>query len=306
MTKTICPDFLDQSYQMLLEGRVFPGISHLSASLRYVRDTSNADDWNQFCLEECPCHPIHHLLQQDPFTNHSFRRPRGYAGDAELMDIIYQRMPISSDTPTLGRSVYDFCMNASMLQSVRARRVALSATLDAIADKTMKPRVLSVACGHLREIEFSYAVQNGKIEVLTAFDQDERSLAEVRRCTRDLNVETIEGSVRDLLDGSVAFESYDFIYSAGLYDYLLAPTARRLTTQLFEFLRTGGTLLLANFLPALRDAGYMEAFMRWPLVYRTAEEMDSLACCIPKSALSRRECFYDPPGCVVFLELTKR
>lgn len=298
-------DFLDQSQKTLLEGRVFPAMSHLNSSLRQARDDSTADDWNRFCLEECPQHPIHDLLQQDPFTNHSFRRPRGYAGDADLMDIIYGKTPLPDDSTRLGRTIYDFCMNAPMLQSVRARRVALAATLDAIAEKRTAARVLSIACGHLREAEFSHAIQNGDIEILTAFDQDERSLDEVRRSCGHLKVETVAGSVRDLLNGSVAFENYDFIYSAGLYDYLLAPTARRLTAKLFEFLRPGGTLLLANFLPALRDAGYMEAFMRWPLVYRSAEEMDELAAALPQSELVRRECFYDPPGCVVFLELMK-
>lgn len=306
MTKTIATDFLDQSHQMMLEGRVFPAMSHLNSALCQARDNSAADDWNRFCLEECPQHPIHDLLQQDPFTDHSFRRPRGYAGDAGLMDIIYGRTPVPDDATTLGRTIYDFCMNAPMPQSVRARRVVIGAAIDVVAAKVAAPRVLSVACGHLREAEFSGAVKNGDIERLTAFDQDERSLAEVQRSCGHLKVETVAGSVRDLLNGSVAFENYDFIYSAGLYDYLLAATARRLTARLFEFLRPGGTLLLANFLPGLRDAGYMEAFMRWPLVYRNADEMDALTCEIPAEMLARRDCFYDPPGCVVFLELTRK
>jgi extracellular factor (EF) 3-hydroxypalmitic acid methyl ester biosynthesis protein len=305
MTKTICSDFLGQSQKMLLEGRVFAGMADLVGSLRAARDASTPDDWNRFCLEDCPLHPIHDLLQQDPFTNHSFRRPRGYAGDAGLMDIIYKITPVPDSTPTLGRTIYDFCMNAPMLQSVRARRVVIAASLDAVAEKVAHPRALSVACGHGREVECCESVQNGRIEVLTAFDQDEQSLAEVKRCYVDLNIETVAGSVRGLLNGSVDLGSYDFIYSAGLYDYLLEPTARRLTRRLFEMLRPGGTLLLANFLPDLRDAGYMEAFMRWPLVYRTRQEMDALADSIPETELARRDCFYDPPGCVVFLELCR-
>ncbi len=306
MTKTICSDFLDQSQEMLLEGRVFAGMGHLVAGLRQTRDDSPADDWNRFCLEECPKHPIHNLVQQDPFTNHSFMRPRGYAGDADLMDIIYERMPISASTSPLGRTIHNFGINTPTAQSVRARRVVIAANLDALSQKVRAPRVLSVACGHAREIEWCESVQNGCIEVLTAFDQDERSLAEVRRTCGHLKVEIARGSVRDLLNSAVSFEPYDFIYSAGLYDYLLESTARRLTAKLFAHLRPGGTLLLANFLPALRDAGYMEAFMRWPLVYRDAGEMLALSNLIPEAEIARRSCFYDPPGCVVFLELVKR
>ena len=305
-TQPISTDFLNQSHKMLLEGRVFAGMTHLVGSLRETRDASTPDDWNRFCSETCPRHPIHALVRQDPFTRHSFCRPCGYAGDASLMDIIYQRFPIPESTTPLGRTIHDFGMNAPCAQSVRARRVIIAAALDAVAEKVAQPRALSVACGHLREIEFCESVQNGRIGVLTAFDQDEQSLAEVKRCCDHLNVETAEGSVRDLLNGSVDLGCYDFIYSAGLYDYLLEPTARRLTAKLFEMLRPGGTLLLANFLPGLRDAGYMEAFMRWPLVYRTRDEMDALACSIPEFKLALRDCFYDPPGCVIFLELLKR
>jgi len=305
MTTTLSPAFLDQSLQMLRDNRVFAGMAHLVGELRRTRDALSADEWNRFCLEECPRHPLHDLVQQDPFTRHSFERPRGYAGDAGLMDIIYGRTPVPENTTPLGHTIYKFCMNAPMLQSVRARRVVLAAGLDAAVEKVEAPRALSVACGHLREAEFSDALAEGRLDTLVAFDQDECSLAEVRRSCAHLKVEAVADSVRDLLNGSVAFSPFDFIYSAGLYDYLLEPTARRLTARLFEMLRPGGTLLLANFLPDLRDAGYMEAFMRWPLVYRTPEQMDALAGDIPEAKIARRECFFDPPGCVVFLELTR-
>ena len=35
-------------------------------------------------------------------------------------------------------------------------------------------------------------------------------------------------------------------------------------------------LVVANFLPDIWGAGYMETFMDWKLIYRTAEEMEGL------------------------------
>ena len=39
-------------------------------------------------LERAASHPISEFVYQCPFTRHAFEKPRGYAGDAELMDYI--------------------------------------------------------------------------------------------------------------------------------------------------------------------------------------------------------------------------
>jgi hypothetical protein len=70
---------------------------------------------------------------------------------------------------------------------------------------------------------------------------------------------------------------FDFIYSAGLYDYLSEDTAVRLTSKLASMLKPGGRLLIANMMPSLPSAGYMEAVMDWWLIYRTTQELKSLS-----------------------------
>ena len=167
-----------------------------------------------FCREVCPGHPLHALLQQDPFTRHSFCRPRGYPGDAGLMDIIYRITPVPQHTTALGNLVYQFGINTPAVQSVRIRRLVLAAAIDEVARKVGAPRVLSVASGHGCEIEFSRAIQSGRIEVLTAFDQDEVSIAEVERSYGHLKIETVRGSVLDIAGGSVDLAPHDLIYSA--------------------------------------------------------------------------------------------
>jgi hypothetical protein len=74
---------------------------------------------------------------------------------------------------------------------------------------------------------------------------------------------------------------------------------------LFRALRPGGTLLVANFAPDLRDIGYMEAIMNWHLVYRDEAVLERTARKIPRDEIAAQRCFRDPPGNVVYFELRR-
>ncbi len=115
-------------------------------------------------------------------------------------------------------------------------------------------------------------------------------------------VTAIQGSIRSVLSGQITFAELDLVYAAGLYDYLPRRLAKALTLVLLGFLRAGGRLLTANYLPGLPQRAYMEAFMRWNLVYRTDQELYQLAADLPAT---RRRIFHDREGRMAFLELTK-
>jgi hypothetical protein len=61
----------------------------LNVALDEVRRSLNAEDWKRFCSEVLHTHPVHDFFLEDPFTKHSFTKPRGYPGDADLLDYIY-------------------------------------------------------------------------------------------------------------------------------------------------------------------------------------------------------------------------
>jgi hypothetical protein len=82
--------------------------------------------------------------------------------------------------------------------------------------------------------------------------------------------------------------------------------ASRLTKLLFEMLRPGGRLLVANFAPCLHDIGYMETFMGWRLIYREANQMAEVSREIPSAQWSSHRMFWDQHENVIFLDLTKR
>lgn len=73
----------------------------LSALWSQARATAQADAMRAWCR----AHPLHALVQQDPFTHRAASKPRGYAGDAVMMDYIYEsRAP--EGTSEVGRAVF--------------------------------------------------------------------------------------------------------------------------------------------------------------------------------------------------------
>jgi SAM-dependent methyltransferase len=188
---------------------------------------------------------------------------------------------------------------------VRSRKALLAARLDHVAERVRSPHVLSVACGHLREAGESAAFRRNAFGRLVALDQDPQSLEVVRASLPGTGVETLCGSIKLLLAGAFADQRFDYIYAAGLFDYLDDKLARRVTESMFQLLRPGGTLLVANYLKDIADVGYMEVYMDWRLLYRSLDELLSLSDGIRAAEVASRSCFQDATGNVGYLELAR-
>jgi extracellular factor (EF) 3-hydroxypalmitic acid methyl ester biosynthesis protein len=279
-------------------------LERLNQSLHKLRDRWPAAQWKRFCLEVAAKHPLHGVLQQCPFTSHGFRRPRGYPGDAELIDYLYADEACPQDR--IGSAIYRYIHRLPSAVSVRERRSLLAGEIDRWAEQTENARILSVACGHLREAELSKALQANRVAELIALDADPKSLQLISRDYPRCPVRPVHSSIRPLLTEKLKFENLDFIYSAGLFDYLSAPVARRLTARLFAMVRSGGELLVGNFARFPPEVGYMEAFMDWWLIYRTEQEVLEFAGEIDRAELASLKLFYDSGRNVIYLRLTRR
>jgi SAM-dependent methyltransferase len=281
-------------------------LADLFLALHSYRLRATYAEWGTF-TSRCRQHRIIRLLHQDPLTRRAFRKPRGYAGDALMLDYIYGReenWPPPRAT-RLGRHIFNFTTLAPASSGVRARRGYVADWIDQVAAELTKPKVLSVAAGHLREAELASAVKRRKLGRFTALDADESSLLEVQRCYADFGVNTIHGGIRDLISGKLQVEEYDVIYSMGLFDYLGAATARRLVSVLFQFLRPGGRLMVANFLPGIRDVGYMEIFMDWNLIYRDRQDMVGITMEVPQSQIRELRIVSEENQNIIFAEMRK-
>lgn len=286
-------------------GDIAPALDYLFEDLR-CRRNQDPDTWPAYA-QACQNRPVRHLLHQDPFTYRAFSKPRGYAGDAVMMDYIYglgEAKRAAEEATPVGRAIFRYMDTRPSAKAVRYRRQLIASLIDRVTEQGGS-RVLAIAAGHLREAQLSRAVQQGKLDEFIAFDQDEASLSVVARDYAHLGVRTMHGSVRHILAGKANLSRYDFVYAAGLFDYLSAPVAAALTRRMFDMTRPGGLLLIPNFLTNLRDTGYMEAFMDWRLIYRDHVDMQALVAALPQSAVASSEIFDDPDDAITFLLVTK-
>ncbi len=301
---------LDQAHAELMGGEVTRGMSTLFSTLEHARATLLPEDWRRFCLDTCRSHPVAGLVRQDPFTRRGFDKPRGYAGDAVVLDFVYEdRSPQGLGTTRIGGDINRFLCAQSSITALRGRRDRLARSIDEVCGARADARILSVACGHLRESRRSRAVLERQVGEFLALDQDVQSLGVIDSEVGHLGVKPVPGAVKSILRNTLRFEEMDLVYAAGLYDYLSQPIATRLTGQLFSMLRPGGRLLLANYADPHEGAGfkaYMEAFMDWWLVYREEGEVAGWMDEIPREQVRRRELFRDETENLVYLELTRR
>lgn len=297
-------EIFDRTHDALSGCDVHGGMDRLRVSLRSLRARLAPDEWTHLG-EEARRHPLHDLLLESPFTRRAFSKPRGYAGDAVLMDLIYGKPPVEHDLTPLGGMLYGYEFDTPGFQAVRTRRAILAREIDSVAAARKRARVLSVACGHLREVDWSRAARAGAVSI-TALDQDRDSLDFIDQQYARYGVSTMAATVGDLLRRSVRFDGLDLAYAAGLYDYLEDDVARVLTAVLFRMLGPGGRLLIANFTPITHDAAFMEAMMDWRLIYRTSEQVRALAGAIPDAQVAAIEQFPDDNGQIIYMRVVKR
>jgi hypothetical protein len=156
-----CYRFLDQINEQFHRDPLAASstMTTLLQGLHEVRSETPREEWQNFC-KKVTQHDLYQLIQQDPFTNHSTVKPRGYAGDAQLLDFIYGHR--QTPTTPMGSRIFDFMIaDSPACRAVRARAKKIAEIIDRLANQKGSIKVLSIACGHLREADMSQAFQQG-------------------------------------------------------------------------------------------------------------------------------------------------
>lgn len=311
-----CSQTLDRLFAAAQLGLVAPAMLALIERAEAWRRTAPRS-WRTLVEDVIAQHPFLGLARRCPMTERARSKPRGYAGDAVMLDYIYDRERFAEDSLAgAERQIFRTVAESPTCASVDYRRQLIARRIDTLAQAhaargDAPPAVLSLACGHARELDLLTTARRQALGRIVMCDQDSASLEALRaRLEGDgAQLQTRALTVRQFL--ALAPETrtlghFDFVYSAGLYDYLEQRTAVRLTKTLFDRVAPGGQLLLANFHPANRGTGYMEAFMDWWLIYRDEAEMRGLAEEIDPAELASSQLEMDPFGNVVYLTLTRR
>jgi SAM-dependent methyltransferase len=277
--------------------------------LHEVRNSVDVDVWRAL-IPIIQAHPVAKFFLEDPITKWSFERPRGYSGDAHLLDLIYRHPKtveqVSAASP-LGREVYEFTSHAPSSFANCDRRDILARFVDETAARVGRgAEVLSFAAGHLREAEVSKAHADRTLGRWVAVDQDPLSIAEIEASYAGTTVQPVKGSVRDLFATKLDLGKFDLVYASGLYDYLADKVAVKLTQRLAQLVKPGGTFLFANYSHPIVVDGYLETFMDWTLLLRSDEDIRRIAV----EAVGEEDwivgTFYGENRNIVYATLTRR
>ncbi|WP_419693610.1 class I SAM-dependent methyltransferase [Mesorhizobium muleiense] len=251
-------------------------IRRVTSYLSATRSKVHPEVW-QALIPVVQNHPVLEYFLEDPLTRWSHDKPRGYSGDAQLLDYIYCDPHVAesvANASEIGKALYMHTKDVPSSIAARERRDLLTRYVDKIATRNgPQTEVLAIAAGHLREANRSAALQEGRLKRWVALDQDPQSVELITRDFQGTAVEAIDGSVRTVLTRGHKLGKFDFIYASGLYDYLAHNVAVKLTKTCLQMLKPNGTFLFANYAEGNPDAGYWETFMNWVLLLRSEADM---------------------------------
>lgn len=290
---------LDVAYQALSSGRWDLALPLAFSGLNLARRALPASEWREAVHEVAAPHPFKSTVLQDPMTRRAQEKPRGYAGDAVLLDYMYRLRPDDiRQAPEAARAVHRFLVEGPAPRAVRHRLEVLAEELRHVGER--QGRALAIASGHLREL--ALVPREAWPRQVVALDQDEDSLAVVKCSYPEPQVVAQRGTVRDVLARRLGGERFELVYAAGLFDYLEEPVARMLASRMLDLVAPGGTLLIANFTPDTPDIGFMEAICEWHLIYRTEADMcGMLESEVQKRSVSAVRTWREPDGCIVYI-----
>jgi extracellular factor (EF) 3-hydroxypalmitic acid methyl ester biosynthesis protein len=275
------------------EGRKF--MTHFSEWLGHLENVTAG-----FTRDEHERHGFYfrkqlwHIIATSRFLTRTNLKPRGYAGDSEMMRMIYSD-GYEGDS-IFGQLLHKHPIESAAAQAVRNRRMTVPSILREVK-RRLQPsgnfKIMSVACGPASEMQDLFRESDDFTQFdLTLLDQDVEALGEASNAISNVErmrnakarVTYLNESVRTMLRTPSLPEiwgRFHYIYSMGLFDYLNVPVAKSVARKLFDLLLPGGELLIGNYHVKNPTRTYMEYWMDWVLLYRTEADMCGILDDIP-------------------------
>jgi extracellular factor (EF) 3-hydroxypalmitic acid methyl ester biosynthesis protein len=201
-------------------------------------------------------------------VKHAFTKPRGYAGDFGLLEIIYNNRPIS---PGFGYCIDRRFQVDDYAKAVRSRMKKMKEILagrinGATAESFNVLNIASGSCREIREIiDEGMVTRTGRIS-FTLVDQDQEALDFAREALAgsppamsfDLQRASVYDYIKDPARYLGTLGGKDLVYTIGLADYIPDEALKKLVSFMYGLLRPGGALVIAhkdskNFSPLAAD-----------------------------------------------------
>jgi SAM-dependent methyltransferase len=252
----------------------FPGFMRTIELIR--KDLSQAS-WHEYCREKDRLAGWREFLFADPYTYRAFSKPRGYPGDAALMDFTYRHPSIFqhiASASEIGQHIYRFTSASKQSDSARRRLSLVAEHIRVAALLKKRIRVISLASGHCRELESLYDI-NEKIEDIALYDGDSASMDEAISAYGSIfHLSPHKGNILRLKPSDLKVA--DVVYSMGLFDYLDGRLAKKMIQTMAKAVAPGGTLIIGNLMPDAANLAYCESVMDWWMIPRSHEDMIDL------------------------------
>ena len=236
---------------------------------------------------------LHPIVLCAPFAYRTYRKPLGYAGDYEMVNMMLR-------DPQEGSSIFAKMFNVWLLHqsSAAAHRSRLDFLKQRLIEETAaavragrEARIFNLGCGPAWEVQAfladSQLSNHAQFTLLDFNDETVQHTTQVlqqkkRQHQRTTLITLIKKSVQQLLKDIVrtdelsATTKYDLIYCSGLFDYLPDRTCKRLMTVFYKSLAPGGVVLATNVAPSTPNRGSLELILDWHLIYRDVKSFETL------------------------------
>jgi extracellular factor (EF) 3-hydroxypalmitic acid methyl ester biosynthesis protein len=224
-------------------------------------------------------------LMRSRFCERAYYKPKGYAGDFFMIEMIYRNQPEGDGK--LGMLIDMWALEQIPCKAVRGRRRLLRRLLDSLCRERLQGnapiRIMNLACGPTRELFDLIAAcdYSQRIDAL-CIDIDAEALA---FANRNVNPGQHKASIRFMNENVIKwalgrikhdFGLQDIIYSSGLCDYLDDRLLVAMITRCYSQLKPGGVLIIGNFAPSNPHRYFMDHLLYWRLIYRTMDNMKAL------------------------------
>ena len=279
-------------------------VDELMRVLAEFYDVAAASDRLAEFRAHCLSHPLHGLLLEDPFTAHAhFKKPAGQPADGAMLDYIYR--PRYLALSEVGEAVHFVTTSLGAAQSIMQRRDRFAKAIVQTVRATRRARILSVANGHLRELDSARRLLDRRDFQILALDADPASLREAVNANPDVNIIPLQQPIwhflRQLSDSQAIESRFDLIYSAAPFEQLADAEACDLLSRLAARLAPGGRLVVGSYAAQNSARGYMEGMMGWSVIYRSELDLERL---VDSSRLKRFRTYRDAPGHIAYLEVS--
>ncbi|MFC1560098.1 hypothetical protein ACFLZ2_02480 [Candidatus Margulisiibacteriota bacterium] len=192
-------------------------------------------------------------IYQGLIAKRAFEKPKGYPGDYQLLEIIYDNSPLTPKSNKIGYYSDVYFLKDELALGVRARKDQMSNFLIPYLQQANNSKIINFASGSAREIrEILAEIPLTSKANMTLVDFDEDALAFSKNQLTKYNNIDFNFMKKDIISLSIKKDKIsslldqDLVYSIGLIDYLPDRILKHFIQYCYSLLSPKGQIILSH------------------------------------------------------------